>query len=85
MLEFVPRATYKREKDDKTIYSNDFIPVSNGEAGQKSKKTQTTTLPKEITMNMLVRDRWKYRDIAQQNVWRHLFEQAKGFLLKEED
>ena len=57
MLEFVPRATYKREKDDKTIYSNDFIPVSNGEAGQKSKKTQTTTLPKEITMNMLVSDR----------------------------
>ena len=57
MLEFVPRATYKREKDDKTIYSNDFIPVSNGEAGQKSKKKQTTTLPKEITMNMLVSDR----------------------------
>ena len=57
MLEFVPRATYKREKDDKAIYSNDFIPVSNGEAGQKSKKKQTTTLPKEITMNMLVSDR----------------------------
>ena len=57
MLEFVPRATFKREKDDKTIYSNDFIPVSNGEAGQKSKKKQTTTLPKEITMNMLVSDR----------------------------
>ncbi len=38
-----------------------------------------------LVKNMLVRDRWKYRDIAQQNVWRHLFEQAKGFLLKEEE
>lgn len=57
MYEFVPRVTYKRQKDNKTIYSNDFIPISNGEAGQRSKKIQTTTLPKEITMNMLVSDR----------------------------
>ncbi len=57
MYEFVPRVTYKRQKNNKTIYSNDFIPISNGEAGQKSKKIQTTALPKEITMNMLVSDR----------------------------
>lgn len=57
MLEFVPRATFEREKNGKTIYSSDFISISNGEAGQKSKKVQTTTLPKEITMNMLVSDR----------------------------
>lgn len=55
--EFFPRATFSRIKDDKMIYSNDFISISNGEAGQKSKKVQTTSLPKEITMNMLVSDR----------------------------
>ncbi len=38
----------------------------------------------QLVKNMLVRDRWKYRDIAQQSAWRHLWEQAKGFLLKEE-
>ena len=38
----------------------------------------------QLVKNMLIRDRWKYRDIAQQSAWRHLWEQAKGFLLKEE-
>lgn len=57
MLQFIPRASSKRIKNDKVIVSNDFISISNGEAGQKSKKIQTTTLPKEITMNMLVSDR----------------------------
>ena len=57
MMYFYPRANSKRNKDGKNIISNDFISISNGEAGQKSKKVQTTTLPKEITMNMLVSDR----------------------------
>ena len=57
MLQCIPRASSKRIKNDKVIVSNDFISISNGEAGQKSKKIQTTTLPKEITMNMLVSDR----------------------------
>lgn len=57
MMYFYPRANSKRNKDGKDIISNDFISISNGEAGQKSKKIQTTTLPKEITMNMLVSDR----------------------------
>lgn len=57
MLQFLPRASSKRIRNDKVIVSNDFISISNGEAGQKSKKIQTTTLPKEITMNMLVSDR----------------------------
>lgn len=57
MMYFYPRANSKRNKDGKNIISNDFISISNGEAGQKSKKIQTTTLPKEITMNMLVSDR----------------------------
>ena len=55
--EFFPRATQSRKKGNKIIYSNDFISISNGEAGQKSTKMQTTSLPKEITMNMLISDR----------------------------
>ena len=38
----------------------------------------------QLVKNMLIRDRWKYQDIAQQNVWKHLWEQGKGFLMKEE-
>lgn len=57
MLQFIPRATSKRIKNGKVIISNDFINIKNGKAGQQSKKPQTTTLPKEITMNMLVSDR----------------------------
>lgn len=57
MLQFIPRASSKRIKNNKEIVSNDFISISNGETGQRNKKIQTTTLPKEITMNMLVSDR----------------------------
>lgn len=57
MLQFIPRATSKRVKNGKVIISNDFINIKNGEAGQQKNKPQTTTLPKEITMNMLVSDR----------------------------
>lgn len=39
------------------IVENDFINIYNGEKGQGSKKVRTTTLPKEITMNLLMRDR----------------------------
>lgn len=55
--EFMPRATYSKEKDNKTIYSNDFIPINNKKSDQNGKKVQTTSLPKEITKNMLVSDR----------------------------
>lgn len=57
MLRCIPRATTRRVKDGKDIVSADFIPIYNGEKGQKSKKVQTTTLPKEITMNLLMKDR----------------------------
>lgn len=58
MLQCIPRATWeKTNKDGKNIVTNDFIPIYNGEAGQASKKIQTTTLPKEITMNLLMKDR----------------------------
>lgn len=38
-----------------------------------------------LVKNMLTRDRWKYEDIAQENVWKHFFENAKGFLMKGEE
>lgn len=58
MLQCIPRATTEKIKSDgKRVVTNDFIPIYNGEGGQKSKKVQTTTLPKEITMNLLMKDR----------------------------
>ncbi|MGN0180777.1 MAG: hypothetical protein ACI4DY_15255 [Monoglobaceae bacterium] len=57
MLRCIPRYTSERMKDGEKIVTNDFIPISNGELGQKCKKTQTTSLPKEITMNLLMSDR----------------------------
>lgn len=33
-----------------------------------------------LVKNMLTRDRWKYRDIAQQNVVAHLWHSARGYL-----
>lgn len=58
MLQCIPRATMEKVKDNgKKVITSDFIPIYNGEKGQKSKKVQTTTLPKEITMNLLMKDR----------------------------
>lgn len=57
MLRCIPRYTSERMKDGEKIVTNDFISISNGELGQKGKKSQTTSLPKEITMNLLVSDR----------------------------
>lgn len=33
-----------------------------------------------LVKNLLTRDKWKYRDIAQQNVWKLLCQSAKGYL-----
>ncbi|MGN1418325.1 MAG: hypothetical protein ACI4W6_03265 [Acutalibacteraceae bacterium] len=57
MLKCIPRATFEKTKDGKKIVSNDFINIYNGEKGQKSKKTKTTDLPKEITKNLPIADR----------------------------
>lgn len=57
MLSFIPRATFEKEQKGKTVVSADFISIANGEPGQKAKKIQTTKLPKDITMNLLMRDR----------------------------
>ena len=55
ILSFVPRYTkeYEREVKNKEneyvhIVENDFINIYNGERGQKSNKTQTTTLSKDF-------------------------------------
>ena len=56
MLEFIPRYTSESEKNGKKVVTNDFISVSNGDVSS-GKKVQTTTLPKEITMNLLMKDR----------------------------
>lgn len=58
MLQCIPRATTEKVKNDgKKVVTNDFIPIYNGESAQKGTKIQTTTLPKEITMNLLMKDR----------------------------
>lgn len=58
MLQCIPRATTEKIKSNgKKVVTNDFIHIYNGEGRQKSKKVQTTTLPKEITMNLLMKDR----------------------------
>lgn len=58
MLQCIPRATTEKIKSDgKKVVTNDFISIYNGERGQKNKKVQTTTLPKEITINLLMKDR----------------------------
>ena len=57
MLSCIPRATKEYERNGNKIVENDFIPIYNGERGQMSKKVQTTILPKEITRNLLMKDR----------------------------
>lgn len=57
ILEMIPRATFESKKDGKEVVTNDFIPVHNGEGAKKSKKQKTTSLPKEITKNLLIKDR----------------------------
>lgn len=57
MLSCIPRATKEYDRGGRKIVESDFIPIYGGERGQKSKKVQTTLLPKEITMNLLMKDR----------------------------
>lgn len=57
MLEFIPRSTSEKEKKDGTkVVTNDFI-VINSIDNESDKKVKTTTLPKEITKNLLMKDR----------------------------
>ena len=37
----------------------------------------------QLVRNMLTNDRWKYRDIAQENVYKHLWQNIIGFLEKD--
>lgn len=59
-----------------TIYDDDYL-FNSG----KSDWTVRWLLVK----NMLTRNRWKYRDIAQESVCKHLWENFKGFVFKEEE
>lgn len=55
-----------------TLYDDDYL-FNSG----KSDWTVRWLLVK----NMLTRDKWKYRDIAQQNVWMQLCQSGMGFLI----
>lgn len=58
VFDFIPRATFVREtRSGERVITTDFIPIANGENGQRTRKTQTTRLPRDITMNFLMRDR----------------------------
>lgn len=57
MWSCIPRADLRKKKNGKTVVEKDFINIYNGERGQKSKKTVTTSLPGGITKNLLMRDR----------------------------
>lgn len=68
--------TYVMKVLHSTLYDDDYL-FSSG----KSDWTIRWLLVKK----MLTHDRWKYRDVAQQNVWKHLWQNMKGFLSKNED
>lgn len=55
-----------------TLYDNDYL-FNSG----KSDWTVRWLLIK----NMFGRDRWKYKDIAQENIWSHLWHSVTGFLM----
>jgi hypothetical protein len=38
-----------------------------------------------LVKNMLTRDRWKYEEVAVENVWKHLCQSILGFVSKAED
>ena len=59
-----------------TLYDDDYL-FNSG----KSDWTVRWLLVK----NMLTRDKWKYRDIAQQNVWMLLWQNVTGFLKGRDD
>lgn len=58
-----------------TLYDDDYL-FNSG----KSDWTVRWLLVK----NMLKRDKWKYRDIGQQNVWMHLWQNVVGFISNED-
>ena len=64
-------ATYAEMIMQSTLYDDDYLFNSS-----KSDWTVRWLLVK----NMLTRDKWKYRDIAQQNVWMQLWQNAMGFI-----
>ena len=63
--------TFAEKIIQSTLYDDDYL-FNSG----KSDWTVRWLLVK----NMLTRDKWKYRDIAQQNVWMQLWQNITGFI-----
>jgi len=54
LVSFTPRYTHETVRNDRTIYSGEFMRISNKST---AKKPQTTTMAKEITENLPFRER----------------------------
>lgn len=63
--------TYVERIIQSTLYDDDYL--FNSGKGDWCVRWQ-------LVKNMLIRDRWKYRDVAQENVWLHLLQNIKGFV-----
>lgn len=67
--------TYAEKLLQNTLYDDDYL-FNSGK--------NDWTVRWMIVKNMFGRDRWKYRDIAQQNVLAHLWQSATGFLFEKD-
>ena len=63
--------TYSKKVIESTLYDDDYL-FNSGKGNW--------TVRWLLVKNMLTRDRWKYLDVAQENVWKHLWENVKGYL-----
>lgn len=63
--------TYSERVLLSTLYDDDYL-FNSGKSDWKVRWL--------LVKNMFTRDRWKYRDIAQQSMWKHLWQSTSGFL-----
>lgn len=68
--------TFAEKIIQSTLYGDDYL-FNSGKSDWKVRWL--------LVKNMLTRDKWKYRDIAQQNVWLHLWWSSMGFLIRRND
>lgn len=68
--------TFAEKIMQSTLYDDDYI-FSSGK--------NDWTVRWLLVKNMLTRDKWKYRDIAQQNVWMQLWQSVAGFLTRKDE
>lgn len=69
-------ATYSEKVLNSTLYDDDYL-FNSGKSDWNVRWL--------LVKNMLGRDRWKYENIAQESVLKHLWGNAKGFLMKEDE